>query len=112
VPGALTGISETLPRYDNFEMEVWHLMLLKRRNAATREYVPARNRSSFLAFYYLFFREKTMGTLIEHILQVFGKKIEPDGTEETLLDFLSKKPGTEERTRAVEEVDFLKDLRT
>jgi hypothetical protein len=62
--------------------------------------------------YYLFFRERTMGTLIEHILQVFGKKIEPDGTEETLLDFLSKKPGTEERTRAVEEVDFLKDLRT
>jgi hypothetical protein len=52
-----------------------------------------------------------MGKVIEGILQVFGKKEKPDGTEEVLLDFLSK-PGTEERSTAVEEVDFLKDLRT
>ena len=53
-----------------------------------------------------------MSKVLELILQGFGKKVEPDSTEEVLLDFLSKKPGTEERANAVEEVDFLKDLRT
>ena len=53
-----------------------------------------------------------MGEIIQRVLQMFGKKEEPDSTEEALLDFLSKKPDTEERARAVEEVDFLKDLRT
>ena len=53
-----------------------------------------------------------MGKFVERILQLFGTKDEPDSTEETLLDFLSTKPGTEERTRKVDEVDFLKDLRT
>jgi hypothetical protein len=53
-----------------------------------------------------------MGEIIQRVLQLFGKKEEPDSTEETLLDFLSKKPGTQERASAVEEVDFLKDLRT
>lgn len=52
-----------------------------------------------------------MGEIIQRILHIFGKKEEPDSTEE-LLDFLSKKPGSEERANAVEEVDFLKDLRT
>ena len=53
-----------------------------------------------------------MGKIIERILQAFGQRKEPEGTDEVLLDFLSKKPGTEERAAAVEEVDFLKDLRT
>jgi hypothetical protein len=53
-----------------------------------------------------------MGKVIELILQAFGKREEPDSTEEVLLDFLSKKPNTDERAAAVEEVDFLKDLRT
>ena len=53
-----------------------------------------------------------MGEIIQRILQMFGKKEEPDSTEEALLDFLSKKPGTEERANVVEEFDFLKDLRT
>jgi hypothetical protein len=53
-----------------------------------------------------------MSTVLESILLMFGKKEEPDSTEEVLLDFLSKKPGTEERASAVEEVEFLKDLRT
>jgi hypothetical protein len=53
-----------------------------------------------------------MGKVIERILQVFGKKEAPERTEEVLLDFLSKKPGTEERSAVVEEVEFLKDLRT
>jgi|GEM_PF-7110656 len=53
-----------------------------------------------------------MGEIIQRVLQMFGRKEEADSTEETLLDFLSKKPDTEERARAVEEVDFLKDLRT
>jgi len=53
-----------------------------------------------------------MSKVIELILQAFGKKQEPDSTEEALLDFLSKKPDTEERATAVEEVDFLRDLRT
>ena len=53
-----------------------------------------------------------MGKVFQRVLQMFGKKEEPDSTEEALLDFLSKKPGTEERASAVEEVDFLKDLRT
>jgi hypothetical protein len=55
---------------------------------------------------------RTMSKVIELILQAFGKKQEPDSTEEALLDFLSKKPGTKERATAVEEVDFLRDLRT
>ena len=53
-----------------------------------------------------------MRQVIESILRVFGKKENSDSTEEVLLDFLSKKPGTEERSAAVAEVDFLKDLRT
>ena len=53
-----------------------------------------------------------MGKVVEFILQAFGKREEPDSAEEVLLSFLSKKPGTEERASAVEEVDFLKDLRT
>jgi hypothetical protein len=53
-----------------------------------------------------------MGKVIELIRRTFGKKEEPDSTEETLLDFLSNKPGTDERASAVEQVDFLKDLRT
>jgi hypothetical protein len=53
-----------------------------------------------------------MSKLIERVLLMFGKKEEPDSSEEVLLDFLSKKPGTEERASVVEEVDFLKDLRT
>ena len=58
------------------------------------------------------FWEEAMGEIIQRVLQMFGKKEEPDSTEEALLDFLSKKPGTDERASAVEEVDFLKDLRT
>ncbi|WP_426525638.1 hypothetical protein [Bradyrhizobium sp. McL0615] len=53
-----------------------------------------------------------MGKVIELILQAFTKKEKPDSTEEALLDFLSKKPGTDARAKAVEEVEFLKDLRT
>ena len=53
-----------------------------------------------------------MGKIKELILRALGKTEEPDSTQEILLDFLSKKPGTEERANAVEEVDFLKDLRT
>jgi hypothetical protein len=58
------------------------------------------------------FWEEAMGEIIQRVLQMFGKKEEPDSTEEALLDFLSKKPSTVERASAVEEVDFLKDLRT
>ena len=53
-----------------------------------------------------------MGEVIARILRILGKKEEPNSTEEVLLDFLSKKPGAEERASAVEEVEFLKDLRT
>ena len=53
-----------------------------------------------------------MGKVIERILQAFGEREEPDSAEEVLLDFLSRKPRTEERSAVVEEVDFLKDLRT
>lgn len=53
-----------------------------------------------------------MGRFFALILQMFRKKEEPDSTEEAVLDFLSKKPGTEEQARAVEGIDFLNDLRT
>jgi hypothetical protein len=53
-----------------------------------------------------------MGKFFGLILQMFRKKEEPDSTEEAVLDFLSKKPGTEEQARAVEGIDFLNDLRT
>jgi hypothetical protein len=42
-----------------------------------------------------------MGKVIEFILHAFGKKEEPDSAEEVLLDFLSKKRGTEERASVV-----------
>lgn len=53
-----------------------------------------------------------MGKVMQLIRQAFGKKEEPDSAEEALLDFLSKKPGTDERASVVEQVDFLKDLQT
>jgi hypothetical protein len=54
-----------------------------------------------------------MGKVKELILRVFVRqKEEPDKAAEMLLDFLSKKPGTEERASVVKEVEFLKDLRT
>lgn len=53
-----------------------------------------------------------MGKVIARILEMFGKRKEPESTEEALLDFLSKKPGSEERASAVKEIEFLKDLRT
>lgn len=53
-----------------------------------------------------------MSKIVERVLRAFGRREEPDSTDEVLLDFLSKKPGTEERAAAVEEVDFLKDLQT
>jgi hypothetical protein len=46
---------------------------------------------------------------IQHILHIFGNKKASDSTEEALLEFLSKKPGSE-RAHAVEK-EFLKDLR-
>lgn len=58
------------------------------------------------------FGREIMGKVIELIRQAFGKKEEPGSSEEVLLDFLSKKPGTEERASAVEDVEFLRDLRT
>lgn len=54
-----------------------------------------------------------MGKVIERILLMFGRKEEePESADEALLQFLSKKPGTEDRASAVEEIEFLKDLRT
>ena len=74
--------------------------------------VPAPGTTTINPRYIAVFFGGNHGQGIERILQVFGKKEEPDSTEEALLDFLSKKPGTQERANAVEEVEFLKDLRT
>jgi hypothetical protein len=54
-----------------------------------------------------------MGKFIERILLIFGRKEEEsESADEALLDFLSKKPGTEDRANAVKGIEFLKDLRT
>jgi len=58
-----------------------------------------------------------MNKVIEWVMQTFGlmKTMDPDETEQTrevLLDFLSKRPGTDERSAAVEGLTFLKNLKT
>lgn len=58
-----------------------------------------------------------MNRVLERVMQTFGlmKNMDAEETEETrevLLDFLSKRPGTDERAAAVEGVRFLKNLKT
>jgi hypothetical protein len=58
-----------------------------------------------------------MNKVIERVMQTFGlmKPMDAEETEETrevLLDFLSKRPGTDERSAAVESLKFLKNLKT
>ena len=55
--------------------------------------------------------------IAERILRAFGLINSTSGkgveeTREVLLDFLSKRPGTNERSTAAEEISFLKDLKT
>ena len=51
-----------------------------------------------------------MNKVVERIMQVFGWRQAPEeeNTQEALLDFLAKKPGTE--NDGAENPDFLKDL--
>jgi ABC-type lipoprotein export system ATPase subunit len=63
------------------------------------------------------FWERTMNKVIERVMQTFGlmKTMDAEETEQTrevLLDFLSKRPGTDERAAAVEGLTFLKNLKT
>jgi hypothetical protein len=58
-----------------------------------------------------------MNKVIERVMQTFGlmKPMDAEETEQTreaLLEFLSKRPGTDERSAAVEGVRFLKNLKT
>jgi hypothetical protein len=58
-----------------------------------------------------------MNKVIERAMQTFGlmKPMDAEETEQTrgvLLDFLSKRPGTDERPATVEGVTFLKNLKT
>jgi hypothetical protein len=58
-----------------------------------------------------------MLTIIERVMTTFGlKKPLPEQhasqTREALLDFLSRKPGTNEHTATAEELAFLKNLET
>jgi hypothetical protein len=58
-----------------------------------------------------------MNKVIERVMQTVGlmKTMDEEETEQTreaLLDFLSKRPGTDERSAAVEGVKFLKNLKT
>jgi hypothetical protein len=61
-----------------------------------------------------FLWETAMNKVVRRIMQAFGmrKTQDEEDAQEELLDFLSKKPGTAERQSAVENVEFLKDLRT
>ncbi len=58
-----------------------------------------------------------MQNVVEKVMQTYGlmnsvtqEKLEE--TREVLLDFLSKRPGTDEHTAAVEALTFLKNLKT
>jgi hypothetical protein len=58
-----------------------------------------------------------MNKVIERVMQTFGfmKPMDAEETEQTrevLLDFLSKRPGTDERSATVESLTFLKNLKT
>jgi hypothetical protein len=58
-----------------------------------------------------------MNKVIERVMQTFGlmetmDEEETEQTREVLLDFLSKRPGTDERSAAVEGIKFLKNLKT
>jgi hypothetical protein len=61
--------------------------------------------------------ERKMNQVIERVMRTFGlmKPMDAEETEQTrevLLDFLSKQPGTDERSAAVESLKFLKNLKT
>jgi hypothetical protein len=61
--------------------------------------------------------ESSMNKVIERVMQTIGlmKTMDEEETEQTrevLLDFLSKRPGTDERAAAVEGVRFLRNLKT
>jgi hypothetical protein len=63
------------------------------------------------------FWERTMNKVIERVMQTIGlmktmDEKETEQTREVLLEFLSKRPGTDERSAAVEGVKFLKNLKT
>jgi hypothetical protein len=62
-------------------------------------------------------QEPPMNKVIERVMQTFGlmrtmDENETEQTREVLLDFLSKRPGTDERAAAVEGLTFLKNLKT
>ena len=51
--------------------------------------------------------------IAERLLRAFGlMNSTVEETREVLLDFLSKRPGTDERSAAAEEISFLKELKT
>jgi hypothetical protein len=58
-----------------------------------------------------------MPDVVERVMQTYSmmKSVNEDKLEETreiLLDFLSKRPGTDEHTAAVEALTFLRNLET
>lgn len=58
-----------------------------------------------------------MHRVVDRIMRTFGmmkplSEQESEQTREVLLDFLSKRPGTDEHKAAVEGLTFLKNLKT
>ena len=58
-----------------------------------------------------------MEEVVDRVMQTYGlmKSLTPDELEdarEVLLDFLSKRPGTDEHAAAVDGLAFLRNLRT
>ena len=58
-----------------------------------------------------------MQGVIERVMQTFGlmktlSAKEAEETREVLLDFLTKRPGTDEHTAAVDSLAFLRNLKT
>jgi hypothetical protein len=61
--------------------------------------------------------EFAMQEVVDKVMQTYGmiKTLSAEKVEEArevLLDFLSKRPGTDEHTAAVESLTFLRNLRT
>jgi adenine C2-methylase RlmN of 23S rRNA A2503 and tRNA A37 len=62
-------------------------------------------------------KEFAMPDVVEKVMQTYSmmKSVNDEKLEETreiLLDFLSKRPGTDEHTAAVEALTFLRNLKT
>jgi hypothetical protein len=97
-----------------FCLLAWHTSLGNKAPFSSRSKEPS-------GFFYVFLhhrlREFGMQEVVDKVMQTYGMMKTLSGEEleearEVLLDFLSKRPGTDEHTATVESLTFLRNLKT